>query len=308
MKTKSLLLAFAPVVLASAFSPAQAAEPGSKPDAGEVIQTQAQTPAARPATTEAVFSTGVARGRDRLDSATSTSALRQNEIQLLGARSLADIIRNIPGIRTESSTGDGNSAYTIRGLPLASSGSKYMQIQEDGLPVLEFGDFFNVASDIFIRADFNLAAVEAIRGGSSSTFASNSPGGVINLLSRTGDVKGGAVQLTTGLDYETTRLDFDYGAPISDTLRFHVGGFYRTGEGPRNVGYNAFEGGQLKFNLTKTITGAMFASRANIWTIVRRSICPAPCGSPARTTTRSSRASKAMTSAAIPCCRAHSPT
>jgi outer membrane receptor protein involved in Fe transport len=255
MKTKSLLLAFAPVVLASAFSPAQAAEPGSKPDAGEVIQTQAQTPAARPANTEAVFSTGVARGRDRLDSATSTSALRQNEIQLLGARSLADIIRNIPGIRTESSTGDGNSAYTIRGLPLASSGSKYMQIQEDGLPVLEFGDFFNVASDIFIRADFNLAAVEAIRGGSSSTFASNSPGGVINLLSRTGDVKGGAVQLTTGLDYETTRLDFDYGAPLSDTLRFHVGGFYRTGEGPRNVGYNAFEGGQLKFNLTKTFTG-----------------------------------------------------
>jgi outer membrane receptor protein involved in Fe transport len=256
MKTKSLLLAFAPVVLASAFSPAMAAEPASPPEAGETIQTQAPSarpPAAAPA--EAVFSTGVARGRDRLDSATSTSALRQNEIQLLGARSLADIIRNIPGIRTESSTGDGNSAYTIRGLPLASSGSKYMQIQEDGLPVLEFGDFFNVASDIFIRADFNLAAIEAIRGGSSSTFASNSPGGVINLLSRTGDVKGGAVQVTTGLDYGTNRIDFDYGAPLSDTLRFHVGGFYRSGEGPRDVGYNAFEGGQLKFNLTKTFTG-----------------------------------------------------
>jgi len=258
MNKKSLLLAFAPVVLVSAFSSAEAAQPDGKPEAGEVIRTQAQTPATGPrtaASTEAVFSTGVARGRDRLDSATSTSALRQNEIEALGARSLADIIRNIPGVRTESSTGDGNSAYTIRGLPLASSGSKYMQIQEDGLPVLEFGDFFNVASDIFIRADFNLAAVEAIRGGSSSTFASNSPGGVINLLSKTGDVEGGAIQLTTGLDYETTRIDFDYGAPISDTLRFHVGGFYRTGEGPRRVGYNAFEGGQLKFNLTKTFTG-----------------------------------------------------
>ncbi len=256
MKTKSLLLAFAPVVLASMFSPVLAAEPEGQPAAGEAIQTQA--PAARPpaaAPAEAVFSTGVARGRDRLDSATSTSALRQNEIQVLGARSLADIIRNIPGIRTESSTGDGNSAYTIRGLPLASSGSKYMQIQEDGLPVLEFGDFFNVASDIFIRADFNLAAIEAIRGGSSSTFASNSPGGVINLLSKTGDVRGGAIQITTGLDYDTNRVDFDYGAPLSDTLRFHVGGFYRSGEGPRDVGYNAFEGGQLKFNLTKTFTG-----------------------------------------------------
>ena len=260
MKTKSLLLAFAPVVLVSAFSSATAAEPEPErePEASEVIQTQAQAPAARTAgaaSTEAVFSTGVARGRDRLDSATSTSALRQNEIELLGARSLADIIRNIPGIRTESSTGDGNSAYTIRGLPLASSGSKYMQIQEDGLPVLEFGDFFNGASDIFIRADFNLAAVEAIRGGSSSTFASNSPGGVINLLSKTGDVEGGAIQLTSGLNYETTRVDFDYGAPLSDTLRYHMGGFYRSGEGPRRVGFNAFEGGQLKFNITKTFTG-----------------------------------------------------
>ena len=256
MKTKSLLLAFAPVILVSAFNSANAAE--REAVATEVIQTQAQTrtvgaPGAR--NTEAVFSTGVARGRDRLDSATSTSALRQNEIELLGARSLADIIRNIPGIRTESSTGDGNSAYTIRGLPLASSGSKYMQIQEDGLPVLEFGDFFNGASDIFIRADFNLAAVEAIRGGSSSTFASNSPGGVINLLSKTGDVEGGAIQLTTGLNYETTRVDFDYGAPLSDTLRYHVGGFYRSGEGPRRVGFDAFQGGQLKFNITKTFTG-----------------------------------------------------
>ncbi|HEX8471830.1 MAG TPA: TonB-dependent receptor plug domain-containing protein, partial [Brevundimonas sp.] len=113
MKMKSLLLAFAPVVLVSAFSSAKAAEAENKPEAGEVVQTQTQIPTTRPpvtANTEAVFSTGVARGRDRLDSATSTSALRQNEIQALGARSLADIIRNIPGIRTESSTGDGNSA------------------------------------------------------------------------------------------------------------------------------------------------------------------------------------------------------
>ena len=123
MKRKSLLLAFAPVILVSAFNSANAAE--REAVATEVIQTQAQTRAPGApgnGTTEAVFSTGVARGRDRLDSATSTSALRQNEIELLGARSLADIIRNIPGIRTESSTGDGNSAYTIRGLPLASSG------------------------------------------------------------------------------------------------------------------------------------------------------------------------------------------
>jgi outer membrane receptor protein involved in Fe transport len=200
---------------------------------------------------EEVFSTGVAKGRDRLDSATSTSALRETEIEALGARSLGDLLRNLPGIRTESSTGDGSSAYTVRGLPLASGGSKYMQIQEDGLPVLEFGDFFNGATDIYIRADLNLAAVESIRGGSSSTFASNSPAGVINLISKTGDVAGGVVQVTSGLDYDLKRLDFSYGGPINDAWRFHIGGFYRWGEGPRDVGFDAFKGGQLKFNITR---------------------------------------------------------
>jgi outer membrane receptor for monomeric catechols len=132
LKTKSLLLAFAPVMLVTAFTSAQAAEPENGADDSAVIQTQAagQTPPARaasqPANSEAVFSTGVARGRDRLDSATSTSALRSTDLDALSARSLGDILRNIPGIRTESSTGDGSSAYTIRGLPLASGGSKYM--------------------------------------------------------------------------------------------------------------------------------------------------------------------------------------
>lgn len=202
---------------------------------------------------EAVFSTGVAKGRDRLDSATSTSALRSSEIETYGARSLGEVLRNIPGIRVEYSGGEGNANFSIRGLPLSGSGSKFMQLQEDGLPVLEFGDLSQFTSDMFMRADLNLAQVEAIRGGSASTFASNSPGGVINLLSKTGDAEGGAVQATYGVNYGEKRVDADYGAKISDTLRFHVGGFYRQGEGPRDVGYTAYKGGQIKANITKQL-------------------------------------------------------
>ncbi|OGN50875.1 MAG: TonB-dependent receptor [Caulobacterales bacterium RIFOXYB1_FULL_67_16] len=255
MRLKTVFTAITPVLAVSAFTSAQAAEPVHGADDVVVTHSRGSAEPALPASpAQEVFSTGVARGRDPLDSATSTSALRQDRIQVLGARSLGDILRNIPGIRTEASTGDGSSAYTIRGLPLASGGSKYMQIQEDGLPVLEFGDFFNGATDIFIRADFNLAAIEAIRGGSASTFASNSPGGVINLISNTGEVKGGALQVTTGLDYDSNRVDFHYGGPITDTLRFHMGGFYRSGEGQREAGFRAYEGGQFKFNLTKTFS------------------------------------------------------
>jgi outer membrane receptor protein involved in Fe transport len=199
--------------------------------------------------------TGVAKGRDRLDSATSTSVLKDVEIAKLAPRSTGELLRDLPGIRSEASSGEAFANLTIRGLPIATSGAKFVQLQEDGLPVFEFGDIQGIAVDAAVRADLNLAQVEVIRGGSASTFASNSPGGIINFVSKTGEVEGGAIALTAGLDYGSYRSDFDYGARLSDTLRFHIGGFYRQGEGPRRTGYDAQKGGQIKANITKEFGG-----------------------------------------------------
>ncbi|MEJ5978118.1 TonB-dependent receptor [Novosphingobium sp. PS1R-30] len=211
----------------------------------ETESSQAQKPAAQN------FSTGVAKGRDMLDSAISASAYDNVEIQKIGARSLSEVLRNIPGIRAEAVTGEGNASYTIRGLPLAATGSKFVQFQEDGLPVLEFGDLQVFSPDSLLRADLNLARIETIRGGSASTFGSNSPGGVINLMTKTGEVEGGSIRLSTGVDYGEYRVDAAYGGRLTDTVRFQFGGFYRKGEGPRDVGYDAYKGGQFKFNVTK---------------------------------------------------------
>jgi len=202
-----------------------------------------------------VVTTGVAKGRDRLDSATSTSSLREAEIRKLAPGSIGDLLRDIPGIRSEASTGEGSVSLSIRGLPIASSGAKFVQLQEDGLPVLEFGDIQGAGADNFLRVDLNLSQVDVIRGGSASTFASNSPGGIINFISKTGEVEGGAVAVTAGLDFDQYRTDFDYGARLTDSVRFHVGGFYRQGEGPRRTGYDAQKGGQIKANVTKEFAG-----------------------------------------------------
>lgn len=198
------------------------------------------------------FTTGVAKGRDLLDTAISASTLDEADLQKIGTTSIAEAAGNIPGIRAETSGTDGSTAMTIRGLPLAADGAKYLQIEEDGLPVLEFGDIRDATATQFLRTDLSLAQVQAIRGGSASTFASNSPGGVINFLSRTGEETGGLLQISSGLNYALGRVDFDYGEKIDDHWRFNVGGFYRQGEGPRATGYSAFDGGQIKFNLTRT--------------------------------------------------------
>lgn len=208
------------------------------------------------ASDEVIVVTAVARGANVLDSSISVSSLDADQIATTAPRSAAEIFRNIPGIRSESSGGEGNANIAVRGLPIASGGAKFLQLQEDGLPILEFGDITFGNSDIFLRADLNIARVEAIRGGSASTFASNSPGGVINMISKTGKgQEGGTIQATLGLDYDDKRFDFDYGGSLAQDWYFHIGGFVRKGEGPRDIGYDGNRGGQIKANITKEFEG-----------------------------------------------------
>jgi outer membrane receptor protein involved in Fe transport len=199
--------------------------------------------------------TGVARGQNRLDTSVSVSSLSADDIAAASPRSAAELFRNLPGVRSESSGGEGNANIQVRGLPVASGGAKFVQIHEDGLPVLEFGDITFGNADIFVRSDLTVARVESIRGGSASTFASNSPGGIINLIHQTGREAGGAVQYTTGIDFDEQRIDLAYGGRLSDSLYFHVGGFYRQGEGPRAVGYDGNRGGQIRGSITQEFEG-----------------------------------------------------
>ncbi len=215
-------------------------------------QTAPATEAPAAGAEEDIVVTAVAQGTNRLDSSITTSSINATALTQLAPRTSGELLRNLPGIRVEASGGDGNANISVRGLPVASGGSKFLQLQEDGLPVLEFGDITFGNADIFLRADFNVRTVESVRGGSASTFASNSPGGVINFISKTGEQEGGAFQLSSGIDYREFRADFDHGGRLSDSVTYHLGGFYRVGDGQRQVGYDAIKGGQIKANITKS--------------------------------------------------------
>jgi outer membrane receptor protein involved in Fe transport len=200
-----------------------------------------------------VIVTGTVKAVTKLEASVSVSALGAVDIAQSAPRSIGEVFRSLPGIRAESSGGGGNANITIRGIPLATGGSKYMQIHEDGLPVLEYGDINFANTDNFIRFDSTIDRVESIRGGSASTLASNSPGGIINILSKTGKEEGGSVGASFGVNYDEFRTDFEYGGRLSDTIYYHIGGFFRDGEGVRETGFNGDSGGQLKFNITKEL-------------------------------------------------------
>ncbi|MGF1543417.1 MAG: TonB-dependent receptor domain-containing protein [Parvularculaceae bacterium] len=237
MNTRLFKLALLSASSAVAAAPAFAQDEDRRPDAiglDEIVVTA--TPGA---------------GATKLQSSVSVSDVSPEEIQNFAPRTTSEIFRNIPGIRSESSGGENNANIQVRGLPVTTGGAKFVQLQEDGLPVLSFGDITFGNADNFLRYDWTVQRVEAIRGGSASTFASNAPGAAINFISRTGETEGGSVGVTRGLDFDTTRVDFEYGGPINDNWLFHVGGFYRVGEGARDSGFDGENGGQIKANFTR---------------------------------------------------------
>ncbi len=222
----------------------------------------AQTPASSPAAVataaadasdgDEIVVTGTIRPERKIDTSIAISTVNADTISQINPQSAADLIRFIPGIRSEASGGEGNANISVRGLPVASGGAKFVQFQEDGIPVLLFGDIAFGTADAFVKSDYNIARVEVVRGGSASTATDNAPGAILNFITKTGEKEGGAIGVTRGIDFDRTRVDFDYGGPISDSLRFHVGGFYDYGKGVKDGGYTAENGGQLKANITKT--------------------------------------------------------
>lgn len=205
-----------------------------------------------------VVVTGTPVRTTKMKSSISISTLDADQIQMSAPTSSADVLRSIPGVHSEASAGEGNTNVTVRGIPISAGGARYVGFQEDGLPVMLNGDYAFVTPDMYIKVDNTLDHVEAVRGGSASVLGSNSPGGIINFITKTGEEKGGSIGISKGLNYNQTRYDFDYGSPISDKTRFFIGGFYRTGEGVRNGGVNLEDGGQIKGNITHELGDGSF--------------------------------------------------
>ncbi|MFK7785314.1 MAG: TonB-dependent receptor [Crocinitomicaceae bacterium] len=198
-----------------------------------------------------VVVTGVTNPKSKLESSISLTTLDPEMIEKSAPRTTAEVLRTIPGLKAEASAGDGNTNITVRGVPISAGGSRYLQIQEDGLPLLMYGDIAFGTQDQFLRLDQTVGRVEALRGGSASILTSNGPAGIVNFISKTGAQEGGMIGTSMGVDYRSFRTDFNYGAPINKTLSYNIGGFYRLGEGGRAANHNVNNGGQIKANLTK---------------------------------------------------------
>lgn len=196
-----------------------------------------------------VVITGNSNPKKKIESSTAISTFSAKEIQKQNPISAAALLQRVPGFAVETSGGEVGNNLFARGIPSAGA-YEFVQIQEDGLPVFEDGALQFANADNFFRVDNTVSRLEALRGGSGSIYANNSPGGLINFISKEGtnDFKGSAKLETS--TYGLIRTDLNVGgALVKDKLFFNIGGFYRSDDGIRKTGFKANNGGQIRMNL-----------------------------------------------------------
>jgi iron complex outermembrane recepter protein len=194
-----------------------------------------------PAVQDEIVVTGQTTPNRPLITASADITLANRElIDQKAPRSTADLLEMVPGIFVEATAGQISNNYSVRGLQ--GGGQRFVQLEEDGMPILYGGG----GADFFFDQDLTIDRLEAVKGGSSGVLTVNGAGATINFISRTPnfDKPEGTVRFT-GYNYGLKRGDFYYSQPITDKLAFNVGGYIQSSPGVRKNPFD-YQGWRLK--------------------------------------------------------------
>lgn len=116
-----------------------------------------------------VIGTPGGAGIDRQEASFAITTIQPDEITRLAPQSTADLLKSIPGIWVESSSGIAGANIDVRGLP-GGGDAPFVTMAINGSPLYgtEMLSFFE-QSAIF-RIDETVASVEGLRGGPNAVF------------------------------------------------------------------------------------------------------------------------------------------
>ena len=194
----------------------------------------------------------------KIQTTTAITSVGIEELQSIQPESVAEALVAVPGVTVENSQGR-KSSYNIRGFP---SGNTYVTTLLDGLPLSGFASR-SAGTAEFHGLDKNIGRVEVVRGSGATLFGRAAGAGAVNLISKTGgDEFGGMVSVTNmnnvageGHPFEgdfNYRADFNFNGPITDELRYSIGGFFMEDAGIKEWAVKD-KGTQFSGNLEYTI-------------------------------------------------------
>lgn len=168
------------------------------------------------------------RNRPLITASADITYANRDDIDRRAPRSTADMLELVPGIFVEGTAGQVSNNYSVRGLQ--GGGQRFVQLEEDGLPILYSGG----GADFFFDQDLTIDRLEAVKGGSSGVLTVNGAGATINFISkRPNFTEAEGAARVTAYNYGLKRGDFYYSQPITDNLAFNIGGFAQSSPGVR---------------------------------------------------------------------------
>lgn len=196
--------------------------------------------------------------RTRLETSYAVTTLSNDVLRSRAPSSVTETLKSVPGFWVEASGGEGSGNVRARGIPVDGFGS--INLLEDGLPVQHDPALGYLNADQAFRMDEAIERIEVVRGGPSSVFYSNAPGGVVNFIIRKpGDALSGNARVLYGPTADLFRFDGWVGTPLVDGWKLGVGGFYRNEDGVRDPGYTGNKGGQIRADISKDFGNAQLS-------------------------------------------------
>ncbi len=167
----------------------------------------------------------------------SITIITAEEIKRYGYRTLADILRDVPGFYV---TYDRNYDYVgVRGFGRPGDYNSRILLMVDGHRIND-----NIDDQAFIGTDFPVDVslidrVEVIRGPNSSLYVASALLGIINIVTRH-DVEGVTISEQAG-SYGTYKSVASYGQHFKNGLKMILSGTYYNSHGHDSLFYQAFD-------------------------------------------------------------------
>jgi len=169
----------------------------------------------------------------------SVSIITANEIQKLGHRTLADILRGVGGMEV---TYDRNySAIGMRGFNRPGDYNSRVLLMVDGHRMND--DLYSsalVGTEALLDVDL-IERVEVIRGPSSSIYGNSAFFGVINVVTRKPSQINGAESAFAYGSFDSYKGRMTYGKSFKNGVELMLSGSFYTSDGPQRLYYREFD-------------------------------------------------------------------
>jgi outer membrane receptor protein involved in Fe transport len=169
----------------------------------------------------------------------AVSVVTGDEIEKFGYRTLADVLRSVPGLYV---TYDRNYSYLgIRGFNRSGDYNSRVLALLDGHRLNE-----NIYDSVLLGTEEmldveNIERIEVIRGPGSSIYGNNAFFGVLNIISKRGSQINGVEASAEGGSFETFKGRLSYGKRFDNDLEWLLSGSVYHSAGDRELYFKEFD-------------------------------------------------------------------